>query len=87
MYNAYLRDNSAAEWLSKIAHTSDFFTKDMEIPPLPELIIFYKTFPDFYHRVSELAKKTLKRNAMGYGNAKRLPQVLKVKRQSKRDHL
>jgi oligoribonuclease NrnB/cAMP/cGMP phosphodiesterase (DHH superfamily) len=60
MYNAYLRDNSAAEWLSKIAHTSDFFTKDMEIPPLPELIIFYKTFPDFYHRVSELAKKLSK---------------------------
>ncbi|MDP8906145.1 MAG: hypothetical protein M3M88_01335 [Thermoproteota archaeon] len=57
MYNAYLKGNSVAEWLSKIAHTSDFFTKDLEIPPLPELIIFYKTFPDFYHRISELAKK------------------------------
>ena len=57
MYNTYLKGNSVAEWLSKIAHTSDFFTKDLEIPPLPELIIFYKTFPDFYHRISELAKK------------------------------
>jgi oligoribonuclease NrnB/cAMP/cGMP phosphodiesterase (DHH superfamily) len=57
MYNAYLKGNSVAEWLSKIAHTSDFFTKDLEIPPLPELIIFYKTFPDFYHRISELARK------------------------------
>ena len=60
MYNTYLKDNSVAEWLSKLAHTSDFFTKDMEIPPLPELIIFYKTFPDFYHRISELAKKISK---------------------------
>ncbi len=60
MYNTYLKDNSVAEWLSKVAHTSDFFTKDIEIPPLPELIIFYKTFPDFYHRISELAKKISK---------------------------
>ena len=57
MYNEYLKGNSTAEWLSKIAHTSDFFTKDLEFPPLPELIIFYKTLPDFYHRISELAKK------------------------------
>jgi oligoribonuclease NrnB/cAMP/cGMP phosphodiesterase (DHH superfamily) len=57
MYNAYLKGNSVAEWLSKIAHTADFFTKEFEIPPLPELIIFYKTLPDFYHRISELAKK------------------------------
>lgn len=57
MYHAYLKGNSVAEWLSKIAHTSDFFTKDLEFPPLSELIIFYKTLPDFYHRISELAKK------------------------------
>jgi oligoribonuclease NrnB/cAMP/cGMP phosphodiesterase (DHH superfamily) len=57
MYNTYLLGNSVAEWLSKIAHATDFVTKDLEIPPLPELIIFYKTFPDFYHRISELTKK------------------------------
>ena len=60
MYNTYLRGNSVAEWLSKIAHTTDFFTKDINIPPLPELIVYYKTFTDFYHRIAELAKKISK---------------------------
>jgi oligoribonuclease NrnB/cAMP/cGMP phosphodiesterase (DHH superfamily) len=60
MCNTFLRGNAVAEGLSHIAHTTDFFTKDQDIPPLPELIVFYKTFPDFYSRISELAKKASK---------------------------
>jgi oligoribonuclease NrnB/cAMP/cGMP phosphodiesterase (DHH superfamily) len=57
MYKTFLIDNQIAKTLSTIAHTTDFFTKDQVIPPLPELITFYKTFPDFYERLSEMAKK------------------------------
>jgi oligoribonuclease NrnB/cAMP/cGMP phosphodiesterase (DHH superfamily) len=57
MCNRFLKGNTVAEGLSHIAHTTDFFTKDQEIPPLPELIVFYKTFTDFYSRISELTKK------------------------------
>ena len=60
MCNIFLKGNTVAEGLSHIAHTTDFFTKDQEIPPLPELIVFYKTFPDFYYRISELTKKISK---------------------------
>jgi oligoribonuclease NrnB/cAMP/cGMP phosphodiesterase (DHH superfamily) len=60
MYSSFLKGNTIAEGLSKIAHTTDFFIKDQEIPPLPELITFYKTFPDFYFRISELTSKISK---------------------------
>ena len=60
MYEKFLKGNSIAEELSKIAHTIDFFTKDQEIPPLPELIVFYKTFPDFYSRISGLTNRISK---------------------------
>ena len=60
MYEKFLKGNMIAEELSKIAHTTDFFTKDQEIPPIPELIIFYKTFPDFYSRISELTNRISK---------------------------
>ncbi len=60
MYEKFLKGNSIAEELSKIAHTTDFFTKDQEIPPIPELIIFYKTFPDFYSRISKLTNRISK---------------------------
>ncbi len=60
MYEKFLNGNSIAEELSKIAHTTDFFTKDQEIPPLPELIVFYKTFPDFYSRISGLTNRISK---------------------------
>lgn len=60
MYDKFLKGNAIAEELSKIAHTTDFFTKDQEIPPLPELITFYKTFADFYSRITRLANKISK---------------------------
>jgi uncharacterized protein len=60
MYEKFLKGNSIAEELSKIAHTTDFFIKDQEIPPLSELIIFYKTFPDFYSKISKLTHSIAK---------------------------
>jgi oligoribonuclease NrnB/cAMP/cGMP phosphodiesterase (DHH superfamily) len=60
MYEKFLKGNSIAEGLSKIAHTTDFFTKDQEIPPIPELVTFYKTFPDFYSRISKLTNSISK---------------------------
>jgi len=60
MYEKYLKGNAIAEELSKIAHSTDFFTKDQEIPPLPELIVFYKTFSNFYTRINKLAIKISK---------------------------
>lgn len=60
MYERFLKGNSIAEELSKIAHTTDFFTKDQEIPPISELVIFYKTFADFYSRITKLAIKVSK---------------------------
>ena len=60
MYEQYLKGNFIAEELSKIAHTTDFFTKDQDIPPISELIIYYKTFPDFYARISKLTGNVAK---------------------------
>lgn len=60
VYHHFLLDNSTAKQLAKIAHTTDFFLKDQEIPPLPELITFYKTFPDFYSRLVHLTEKIAK---------------------------
>ncbi len=57
MYKTFLIDNLRAKTLATIAHTTDFFTKDQVIPPLPELITFYKTFPDFCIKLYEMAKK------------------------------
>ena len=62
MYEKFLKGNSIAEELSKIAHTTDFFTKNQEVSPLSELIIFYKTFPDFYSRISKLTSIIAKGN-------------------------
>ncbi len=60
MYEKYLKGNSIAEELSKIAHTTDFFTKEQVIPHISELIIYYKTFPDFYVKISKLAGNVAK---------------------------
>jgi hypothetical protein len=36
----------------------DFFTKDQYLTPISELIRYYQTFPNFYERLTELAKKS-----------------------------
>ncbi len=50
--------NQLAEKLAGMAHTSDFFTKDQYLTPISELIRYYQTFPDFYDRMQELARKS-----------------------------
>lgn len=57
MYRHFLHDNIVANQISRIAHTSDFLLKDHEIPPLPELIIYYKTLSNFYNKLSDLSSK------------------------------
>lgn len=57
VYKEFLVDNFIAEKLANIAHTTDFLLDDQQIPPLPELIIFYKTMPHFYQKISDMTKK------------------------------
>lgn len=60
MYESLLPDNSLAATLAGMAHTMDFFTKDQYLTPISELIRYYQSFPDFYCRMSELARKSAK---------------------------
>jgi oligoribonuclease NrnB/cAMP/cGMP phosphodiesterase (DHH superfamily) len=60
MYETLLPGNTLAAKLASMAHTMDFFTKDQYLTPISELIRYYQTFPDFYHRLSDLARKSAK---------------------------
>jgi oligoribonuclease NrnB/cAMP/cGMP phosphodiesterase (DHH superfamily) len=52
-----LYGNDIAKQLASIAHTSDYLLKDQDIPPLPELIVYYRTLSDFYSKITHLAKR------------------------------
>ncbi|MEP0826267.1 MAG: hypothetical protein HRF40_12350 [Nitrososphaera sp.] len=58
MYETFLPGNILAGKLASMAHTMDFFTKDQYLTPISELIRYYQTFPNFYERLSELARKS-----------------------------
>jgi len=58
MYETFLPGNVLAGKLASMAHTMDFFTKDQYLTPISELIRYYQTFPNFYERLSELARKS-----------------------------
>lgn len=60
MHETLLQDNALAGKLAGMAHTMDFFTKDQYLTPISELIRYYQTFPDFYDRLSGLARKSAK---------------------------
>src|SRR5919198_3035769 len=60
MYETLLPGNTLAGKLAGMAHTMDFFTKEQYLTPISELIRYYQTFPDFYDRLSELARKSAK---------------------------
>jgi hypothetical protein len=60
LYETLLPDNKLAAKLASMAHTMDFFTNDQYLTPVSELIRYYQTFPDFYHRLSDLAVKSSK---------------------------
>jgi oligoribonuclease NrnB/cAMP/cGMP phosphodiesterase (DHH superfamily) len=59
MYEKFLPGNMLAAKLASMAHTIDFFTKDQYLTPISELIRYYQTFPNFYDRLSELARKSV----------------------------
>lgn len=56
-YEFLLKENITAQNLASMAHSSDFLLKDQFLPPLPELIIFYRTLPDFYNKLANLSRK------------------------------
>lgn len=58
MYETLLPGHQLASKLAHMAHTMDFFTKDQYLTPISELIRYYQTFPDFYSRLSDLARKS-----------------------------
>ncbi len=60
MYETFLPGSELAARLAGMAHTMDFFTKDQYLTPISELIRYYQTFPNFYDRLSELARKSAK---------------------------
>jgi oligoribonuclease NrnB/cAMP/cGMP phosphodiesterase (DHH superfamily) len=60
MYDTLLPGNILAAKLASMAHTMDFFARDQYLTPISELIRYYQTFPDFYHRMSNLAQKSAK---------------------------
>src|ERR671924_753140 len=60
MYETFLPGHAIAAKLASMAHTMDFFTKDQYLTPISELIRYYQTFPDFYYRMSDLARKSSK---------------------------
>lgn len=59
-YEFFLDKNLVAQHLALIAHISDFLVKDQFLPPLPELIVYYKSFPNFYSRLTNLSLKVSK---------------------------
>jgi oligoribonuclease NrnB/cAMP/cGMP phosphodiesterase (DHH superfamily) len=60
VYEFFLKGNIIAKDLAVIAHTSDFLIRDQFLPPLSELIVYYKTFPNFYPRLTNLSLKISK---------------------------
>lgn len=60
MAEKLLPGNELAARLASMAHTMDFFTKDQYLTPITELIKYYQTLPDFYERLSALARKSAK---------------------------
>lgn len=60
MHERLLPENELAAKLAGMAHTMDFFTKDQYLTPITEMIKYYQTLPDFYERLSNLARKSAK---------------------------
>ena len=58
IYEKFLSGNLVAEKLASLAHTMDYFTNDQYLTPTSELIRYYHNFPDRYHRLINLAKKS-----------------------------
>jgi oligoribonuclease NrnB/cAMP/cGMP phosphodiesterase (DHH superfamily) len=60
MYEYFMPLSSTAQDLSLIAHTSDFMSNDVYVPPIPELIQYYRTFSNAIERLLVLTYKIAK---------------------------
>ncbi len=58
VYERFMLNDQTAKTLSKMAHTMDFFSQDQFITPIPELIVYYKTFDNYQDRLKLLAQKS-----------------------------
>lgn len=58
IYEKFLLGHPIAEKLASLAHAMDYFIFDQFLTPTSELIRYYHTFPDRYHRLINLARKS-----------------------------
>ena len=60
MYEYFMPVSSTAQDLSLIAHATDFMSSDVYVPPIPELIQYYRTFSNAKERLLVLTYKIAK---------------------------
>ena len=57
MYEKFLKGNESAFTLASLAHSMDFFKRELYLTPISELIVYYLSSADRYDRMSSLAAK------------------------------
>jgi uncharacterized protein len=57
MYDKFLQGNESAFTLASLAHSMDFFKRELYLTPISELIVYYLSSADRYDRMSSLAAK------------------------------
>lgn len=57
MYEKFLHGNESAFTLASLAHSMDFFKRELYLTPISELIVYYLSSADRYDRMSSLAAK------------------------------
>lgn len=57
VYEKFLHGNESAFTLASLAHSMDFFKRELYLTPISELIVYYLSSADRYDRMSSLAAK------------------------------
>lgn len=57
MYEKFLQGNESAITLASLAHSMDFFKRELYLTPISELIVYYLSSSDRYDRMSSLTAK------------------------------
>lgn len=57
MYEKFLHGNESAFTLARLAHSMDFFKRELYLTPISELIVYYLSSADRYDRMSSLTAK------------------------------
>ena len=57
MYEKFLHGNESAFTLASLAHSMDFFKRELYLTPISELIVYYLSSADRYDKMSSLAAK------------------------------